>query len=338
MEKNFWLQLKKPVLALAPMEGVTDSSFRQICKHWGADVVYTEFISADAIDHDARRAFDKMVFDPVEQPVVCQIFGRDPEAFKRAAQEVQSRGFAGLDINFGCPARKVVGHGSGAALLRRPEFARQLIEIALTAVTIPVSIKVRSSIRANPQSTHKEDDARYTAVDLLKAITDLPIAAIMIHGRSFEQGHTGQVDVEMIKVVKQLFNGPVLANGGIYTPERAQEMLQLTGADGLGIARGAWGQPWLFRQIHQLLDTGQYQAVQAADIMTTIRNQAELSNRLKGERGLIELRKHLVKHFNGWPAAARWRRLAGQVRTLEDITELLKNCPTRSDHRAAAIT
>jgi len=317
------------------MEGVNDSAFRQICKHWGADVVYTEFISADAIAHDAKRAFDKMSFDPVEQPVVCQIFGRDPEAFKRAAREVQSRGFAGLDINFGCPARKVVSHGSGAALLRRPEFARQLIEVALNTVTIPVSIKIRSSIRANPPMTEKKDAARVTAVDLVKAVADLPIAAIMVHGRSFEQGHTGQIDIEMIKAIKQIFSRPVLANGGIYTPERAKEMLSATGADGLGIARGAWGQPWLFRQIHQLLDTGHYQPVQVKDIVDTIRHQAELCNRLKGERGLIELRKHLVKYFNGWATVARWRRQAGQVQTLNDITNLLTNAPTHQDQRAA---
>jgi tRNA-dihydrouridine synthase B len=144
---DFWNQLRKPILALAPMEGVTDAPFRAMARRFGADVVYTEFISADAIIRHSQTALRKMVFGSSQQPVVCQIFGRDAETFRRAAQIVQTHGFAGLDLNFGCPARKVVGHGGGVALLRDPTYARKLIEAVLGELSVPLSIKVRTSIR-----------------------------------------------------------------------------------------------------------------------------------------------------------------------------------------------
>ncbi len=251
---NFWKSLPRPILALAPMEGVNDTAFRQLCKQHGADLVYTEFVAADAIVHEAKRTMGRLRYDPAEQPVIAQIFGRNPESFRAAAKAIDQMGFAGLDINFGCPARKVVHRGEGVALLREPAYARQLIEIALESVTIPVSIKIRTSIRAERKEV-QDGAENHTALDFIEAVGDLPIAAVMIHGRAFEQGHQGDVDTAMIKAVKQHFNGLVLANGGIFTPERVVSMLQETGADGVGIARGTWGSPWIFSQARQLLTT-----------------------------------------------------------------------------------
>lgn len=306
------------------MEGVTDTAFRQLCKERGADLVYTEFISSDAIGRGARRAQEKMVFDPREQPVVCQIFGRDLAMFADAAQEIERRGFAGIDINFGCPARKVVNSGAGVALLRSPNYARDLIARIIDRVGIPVSIKVRSKIRKERREIAPGLAEWYTALDLVDAIADLPVAAVMVHGRSFEQGHTGDVDAEMIREVKKHFRGVVLANGGIFTPERAKEMLEETHADGLGIARGAQGNPWIFQRIKDYQETGAYTPPSWETITATMLRHAELAEKAKGPWGILELRKHLAWYVKGFPGASRLRQSLVHVETRAQIEKLLK--------------
>lgn len=320
---NFWTTLRKPILALAPMEGVTDVAFRTLCKEWGADVVYTEFLAAEAIVHAGPKFMRKMVRRDDERPVICQIFGRNPEAFALAAKKVEALGFDGLDINFGCPARKVVGHGAGVALLRDPQYARRLIEAALENITIPLSIKVRTSIRKEAKEVDPGCADRYTAVDFIEAMKDLPIQAVMVHGRGFEQGHQGDVDTDMIRQVKQKFNGLVLANGGVFTPERVASMLQETGADGVGIARGTWGQPWIFTQARQLLSAGRYEAVTPEQVSNVIRRHAELLFEYKGVQGLLEFRKHFGNYIKGFRGAAEWRARAVRVKTMADVETVI---------------
>lgn len=321
---NFWDNLRRPILALAPMEGVTDSAFRTLCREQGADVVYTEFMAAEALVHGAPGVLKKMRFHEHERPIVCQIFGKTPESFAIAAQKVQELGFDGIDLNFGCPARKVVRHGSGAALLRQPQYARQLIEVALEKVTIPLSIKVRSSIRTRPPTEDPDNQERSTALDLVDAISDLPVAAIMVHGRNFEQGHNGEVDTTMIRAVKQKFSGIVLANGGIMTPERARSMLTETSADGVGLARGTWGQPWIFSQARQLLDHGQYNPIELSTLANIIRRHAQLLIENKGDHGIIEFRKHLARYIQGCRNASQIRRQAVMVSSLADVEAVIK--------------
>lgn len=327
MSANFWLQLKKPILALAPMEGVNDSAFRQLCKENGADVVYTEFVAADAIAHNAKKMMARLRFDPTEQPVIAQIFGKNPDSFTIAAKAVERLGFAGLDINFGCPARKVVAHGSGVALFREPSFARQLIQRALDNVSIPVSIKIRTSIRKERQEIDPKNTEQITALDFLEAIHDLPISAIMVHGRSYEQGHQGDVDAAMIRQVKQRFKGIVLANGGIFTPERVVTMLAETGADGVGIARGSWGRPWIFQQSRQLLMDSQYQLPTPDYQAAAILEHAQLLFAEKGAHGLLEFRKHFAYYIAGFPGAAALRRRAVRVTTLADVESVVRDLP-----------
>lgn len=325
---NFWLQLKKPILALAPMEGVTDLAYRTICKQWGADVVYTEFMSADAIAYGAPKVLEKMAHSHDERPVICQIFGRDPEKFALAAKRIQSMGFDGLDINFGCPAKKVVRHGSGVALLRDPQYARRLILAALENVTIPVSIKVRTSIRKEMKEIDPGCPDRYTALDLVQVIKDLPVAAMMVHGRSFELGHSGEIDIDMIQQVKAAFPGLVLANGGITSAFQAIDMLTKTGADGVGIARGSWGQPWIFQQTRELLHNEHVSEISWFDIQQTIFSHAQLLFTLKGPHGLLEFRKHFAHYIKGRPRAAMFRQQAVRVETLVDVEKLLQNMTT----------
>jgi nifR3 family TIM-barrel protein len=319
---SFWNTFKKPILALAPMEGVTDEAFRRVCKEQGADVVYTEFISSDAIAHNAKKALQKFRHDESERPVICQIFGRDPQAFAIAAKAVQAAGFDGLDINFGCPARKVVGHGSGVALLRTPTFARNLIEAAVQSVTIPVSIKVRTSIRAERKEV-RDGAERITVLDFLDVIDDLPISAIMVHGRSFESGHQGSVDTEMIRKVKERFKGVVLANGGIMKPEDTVDMLQQTGADGVGIARGSWGAPWIFRDSRAAINGQPIHPPTDSELRAVILRHAELAYATKGDHGLIEFRKHAGNYLKGRPGANAFRRQAVTVTTLDDVRRLV---------------
>lgn len=324
MSSNFWLQSKKPILALAPMEGVTDAAFRTLCKEQGADVVYTEFTAAEAIIHGGPSVLKKLAHRDDERPVICQIFGKTPEAFATAAKKVQDLGFDGLDLNFGCPARKVVSRGSGVALLREPQFARQLIEAALSSITIPLSIKVRSSIRKESKDVAPGTQERSTALDLVNAIEGLPISAIMVHGRNYEQGHQGEVDTAMIKAVKEKFPGLVLANGGITSPEDVQRMLQQTGADGVGIARGSWGQPWIFTQARQLQEHGQYTPITPEQISAIIRRHAELLFEAKDAHGIIEFRKHFGNYIKGFRGAAEWRAKAVRVETLADVEQIIQ--------------
>lgn len=323
MSSNFWLQLKKPILALAPMEGVTDYAFRTLCREEGADVVYTEFVAAEAILHGGKTILQKLRHGESERPVICQIFGTSPEAFAEAAQRVEAMGFDGLDLNFGCPARKVVRRGAGVALLREPAYARQLIEACLEKISIPLSIKVRSSIRKESKDVRNTEE-RSTALDLVNAIHDLPVSAIMIHGRGFEQGHKGDVDTAMIKAVKECFPGIVLANGGITTPEHVQSILSETGADGAGIARGTWGQPWIFRQARQLLEHGSFEPVAPEHIAKIIRRHATLLMEHKDAHGLLEFRKHFGRYITGFRGAAELRARAVRVETLDDVESIIQ--------------
>ncbi len=304
------------------MEGITDSPFRLMARNFGAQVLYTEFVSSDAIARHSPSALAKLDFSPAEAPVVCQIFGHNPAAMARAAMEIERRGFSGIDINFGCPARKVVGRGAGVALMRHPAYARELIESVLKVVSIPVSIKVRASIRRERQSIEPGCPDRYTAVDLVEAIRDLPVAAIMVHGRSFEQPLNAQIEFDMIQMVKQRFQGVVLANGGIKSPEDARTMLEKTGADGLGIARGALGRPWIFNHIRSFLKHQPIQSPQPPELRMLILEHAERAAK-KSQRAVVEFRKHLSWYVRGVRDAARLRAQLSSVNTLDDVRQVV---------------
>ncbi|MBI4262028.1 tRNA-dihydrouridine synthase [Candidatus Uhrbacteria bacterium] len=327
-EFNFWTKLPRPILALAPMAGVTDAAFRVLCKDFGADVIYTEFASTDALIHGNEATRRMIQYDPREQPVVCQVFGNDPEKFEKAAKILEQLGFSGIDINFGCPAYKVVTHGGGVALMREPNRCREIIDATIRAVKIPVSVKIRASIKSlshtSPGDVNVHHQEMYTAVDLVRTIHDLPMAALMIHGRTFEKPFDGAPDVNAIADVKKAFKGIVIANGGIHSPEDAERMLVETGADGVGIARGAWGKPWIFRQIKSYLASKTYDHPTWDAIVETIIQHAELALSKKSQSGIIELRKHLAWYAKGIPNASALRQALVQVKTVEDITRILK--------------
>lgn len=317
--KNFWEQIKKPILALAPMAGVTDAAFRRMCKLLGADVIYTEFASADALAYNAQKTLEILSFKKEERPIVAQIFGKNPDMMYQATKKVQELGFDGVDINFGCPAYKVVRHGGGVTLMRDlPRVCELVAAVTEAANQIPVSIKIRGSI--------KSDDKKDTiyAIDLVRAIEDLPVKALMVHGRSFEKPFDGFPNTETITEVVRTFPGVVLANGGVFTPEDAKRLLDETGAAGIGIARGAWGQPWIFNQIKEFLATGKYHELTMDEKITHIIQHAELALDAKGGHGIIELRKHLTRYIKGIPGASALRAQLVQVTDAPQLKAILK--------------
>ena len=353
MKSNFWQKLQKknkPILALAPMAGVTDSAFRQICKYYGADVVYTEMVSSNGLYYDSKKTLGLLKFKKSEQPVVIQLFGKDPATFTKAAKICEDYGFAGIDINFGCPAKKVVAHGGGVTLMRDLKKCREIIEAVLAGTNLPVSIKVRASISViasrslvdsgqAPKSHGKKmgllrsarndeikitNNERITALDFIKSIKDLPLSAVMIHGRPHENPFGAEIDYEMIKKIKAEFKGVVLGNGGINIPEDAKIMIDKTGVDGIGLARGLYGKPWLFEQIKDYLKSGKYKEFKQSDIKKAMLLHGQLAFETKGDHGLIELRKHLLWYASGWPGAKNLRSELVNVKTLKDVKKALK--------------
>lgn len=316
---NFWTQLPKPFLALAPMAGVTDLAFRTMCKQFDADVIYTEFASANALARNNQKTHDMLSFSAEEQPIVCQIFGNDPSVFRMAAESVERMGFSGIDINFGCPAYKVTRHGGGVQLMKDPAHCAKLVAAVCDATALPVSVKIRASIQ--------NGERKVTAVDLVKHLQDLPVSALMIHGRSYELPFDGESDIEMITEVKKAFKGVVIANGGIYSPETAQEMAETTHADGLGIARGALGRPWIFRQIREYLASGVYREPAWEEKKQYIMEHVKLALDTEGPYGIIEMRKHLAWYVKGLPRAKKIREELVKVKTLEEIQRIIMAIP-----------
>jgi len=339
---SFWDALPRPFTALAPMAGVTDTVFRRLCKEGGADVVYTEFLSIDAIVHESKKTFDMMRFDPSEQPVVVQIFGKHPELYEKAARIIARYGFAGIDINFGCPAYKVVKNGGGVSLMRNPSLCRDIVAATVAgAGNIPVSIKCRASIKKRAEKNeidYARNDAdglndcnascetsdTVTAVDLINAVKDTGLSAVMLHARSYEKPFDGAPDINAYHEVRKIWDKILIANGGIDSPESAQEILSHAPVDGVGIARGSWGKPWIFKQIREYLHTGSYTTLTLNKIKERILHHAHLALALKGTHGLIELRKHLGWYIKGFPHASQVRTQLMQCTTVEEIEKIFK--------------
>jgi tRNA-dihydrouridine synthase B len=314
--KNFWQKLNKPILALAPMAGITDSAFRAICRKYGADVVYSEMASVSALFHKPQKTLELLHFEKSEQPYVVQLFGKDPSHFAVAAKIVTEKIKPdGIDINFGCPAKKVFGHGSGCALMPQKELTRQIISAVLENTDLPVSIKIRAGLK------------EINALEFLENIKDLPFRALMVHGRTYEGGFSGPIDLEIIQKIKETVPDKiVLANGGILTPEDALEILKnYPEIDGLGIARGALGRPFIFQQIKEISQTGKYTDFDFAKIKKIMLEHAELIYKDKEKAGVLEMRKHLAWYVKGLPNASDLRKKLVTTKSLQEITEILNN-------------
>jgi len=311
---NFWKKLNKPILALAPMAGYTNSSFRQICKCYGADVVYSEMANATALSFGGKKTLELLKFKKAERYYVVQLFGNDPKYFRNAARVVSEKIKPdGIDINMGCPVKKVFSNGGGAALMLDAERAGEIIKQTLAGTDLPVSIKIRSGV------------GKTTAYKFVKKIKDLKISAIMIHGRSMKQGFSGEINYSQIKKVKALVDIPILANGGIDTPENAEKIIKRTNSDGIGIGRGALTKPWLFFQIREFLEKGEYREFSLREIKKAALKHAKMSYKNMGKHGILEMRKYLLWYFRGFEGAKDVRKELVRVESIEDIEKVLKN-------------
>ncbi len=291
------------------MAGVTDSAFRQMAKEGGADVVYSEMASVAALVHNSGKTLEMLKAAPRERPYVVQLFGADPKHFAIAARLVEEKiGPDGLDINFGCPVKKVQKQGAGAVLMENLDLSRKVVESVLANTALPVSVKCRTAV------------GRVKVKEFLEKIADLDVEAVMIHGRAMSQGHSGEIDTEAIKNARQSFKGLVLANGGVRSWEDAYDLLEKTGADGVGVARGALGRPWIFSEIREK----ETFIKNKEEIFALIREQARLAEATAGRQGIIELRKHLCWYVAGLPDASELRRQFVLIKTLEDIEAIIK--------------
>ncbi|NCF75221.1 MAG: tRNA dihydrouridine synthase DusB [Xanthomonadaceae bacterium] len=313
MENNFWQKINKPILALAPMAGITDSCFRQICKDFNADLVYSEMASSSALNFNSKKTLELLKFSEKERPYVVQLFGNNPEHFALATKIVAEKIKPdGIDINFGCPVKKVFKQEAGVSLMLNSKLSKKIVKAVCANSRVPVSIKIRSKIKNK------------TAIDFIKNLSEFPIKAIMIHARSYEQGFKGEIDIKIIKEIKKIFKGIVLANGGIYSPEKAKEILTETKVDGLGIARAAQGQPWIFSQIKDFLRTGEYKEKTQKQIFKIALKHSKLAFKLKKKQGIREMRKHLCWYVKNMPRAKELRQKIIKAENIIGIEKILK--------------
>lgn len=302
-------------LALAPMAGVTDAAFRQICAELGAGYTVTELVSAKALCyHDAKTAQLLRPF-PGEKPFAAQIFGSDVNCMAEAAQmAIEISGADILDINMGCPVGKVVKNGDGSALMRDPEKAARIVEAVVRAVRVPVTVKMRRGW----------DKGSINAVELSKMLEEVGVSAVAVHGRTRVQMYGGEADWNTIRDVKQAVNIPVIANGDVFSPEAAVRILKFTGADMAMIGRGCFGNPWLFRQSAAALDGRDIPPLPPfAERWDTAVRQVELSARFGTERGaMLEARHHLCWYLKGVSHANYYKEKIVQLNTLDELRAL----------------
>ena len=312
---------KMPPLYLAPMAGITDLPFRRVCKDLGADKVFSEMISVDGLFYDSSKTRDLLAIQEEERPVIIQIFGKEPKLFYKAAQYIKALPEEerpdGIDINFGCPAKKVTNNGGGVKLMLKPKLAREIISATiLGAEEIPVSIKLRAGI---------ED---MTAEKFLKEVGDLPWQSVMLHCRTYEEGFAGKADWSRARKIKKMFpKREVVANGSIHSPEDAKAAWEASGADALGIAQGVLGRPWLFAQIKDYFLNDKYHGLAVKEVKKIVQYHLQLLIAVKGENYLKEFRKHLAWYFKGLPGAAQWRRRLVTVNSVAEINKILSELP-----------
>jgi len=306
-----------PAVVLAPMAGITNHSFRLICRRFGAGAVWTDMISSYGIHYKNAKTFDMFDWTDEERPVVVQIFGADPDVMGTAARLVEEAGADIIDINLGCPVPKVRKTGAGAGLIEDFDTARKVMASVVNAVKVPVTVKTRKGI----------DDQRITAPDLARIAEDVGVSAISIHGRTAEQGYSGLADWQVIAETKKVVSIPVIGNGDIRSPEDAKRMLDETGCDGVMIGRGSLGNPWLFQRTVHYIATGELLPEPSYNERIDIaREHLRLMVDLLGEdRGIREMRGQIAWYIKNIPGVARWRQVMSQAASISEMENALSD-------------
>lgn len=330
------IDLGEKPLMLAPMEDVTDASFRFICKEFGADMTYTEFVSSDGLIRDAKKSLAKLVTYDYEAPIGIQIYGNIPEAMvdaalmaEKAAEIAGGHGADLIDINFGCPVNKIAKRGAGSGMMREPDKMVEITKMVVDAVKLPVTVKTRLGW----------DEDSKIIVELAERLQDAGIQALTIHGRTRCQMYSGEADWTLIGKVKEnpRMHIPVIGNGDINSPEKAAQAFERYGVDGVMIGRATYGHPWIFREIRHYLDTGDLlPQMSVEDRVALAKRHLAKSVEIKGDRvGVLEMRRHLACYFKGLPDFKETRLKLVTLNDPQDLYETLDYVAGRwGDHEA----
>lgn len=321
------IEFRKNPIFLAPMEDVTDIGFRLLCKRFGVDMVYTEFVSSDALIRGVNKTMGKLEVSNEERPVAIQIYGREVDAMVEAAKIAEEAGPDILDINFGCPVKKVAGKGAGSGMLKTPDVMLDIVREVVKAVKIPVTVKTRLGW----------DDNSKIIVQLAKQLQDVGVQALTIHGRTRAQMYTGHADWQLIGEVKNdpYINIPIIGNGDVTSPQICKDRFEETGVDAVMVGRGSIGCPWIFEDIRTFLDLGYLSDKKSFEYYVDILKELlQLNVERAGERGgIIHTRRHLAASplFKGIADFKKTRVKMLRAETVDEITEILDNIPKEFD-------
>lgn len=313
------IELKVPTV-LAPMAGVTDLPFRILCKKQGVGLLVSEMVSAKGLLYSNQKTFELLKMLPEEQPLAIQLFGKEPEELARAAKIVQDFGAAIIDINMGCPVPKIVNNGEGSAILKNPELVYEILARIKDKINIPLTVKIRSGW----------DDNLINAIEVAQKAEKAGVAAIAVHARTRAQFYQGKADWNIIKQVVLNTKIPIIGNGDINSPEKAEEMLAFTGCKAVMIGRGAEGNPWIFKQISQLLSGEKIEVVSLEERFAMLLEHLQLLVEHKGAIIAVkEMRRHALSYVKGLPFATEYRGLLNRAVEVAEFSKIVQEYQQR---------
>jgi nifR3 family TIM-barrel protein len=299
---------------LAPLSGIADSPFRRICKRFGADTVYTEMVSSEGLSRENEKSVELLRFTVEEHPISIQLFGRDADRMAASARQVESLEPDMIDMNFACPARRIVSRGGGCALMREPETVSRIATAVVEATALPVTAKIRIGW----------DDESINALEITKVLEDAGVAAVAIHGRTWRQGFKGSSRWEEVARVKRAAGIPIILSGDVTSPETAERAFRETGCDAIMIGRAVYGRPWIFKAIHAHFENKEFSVPGFEEMRQVILDQVDMGIAAIGEENAVmRFRKHLLWYTKGIPGVVALRPAVSRVSTRHEVEKML---------------